>query len=168
MSVDDRTYREVTEFIYKEAELLDEGKLSKWMELLTDDMEYVFPVRVSKERAGGSGLLDNSHYILDDKRALAVKVEKFMGEYSWSEDPPSRARHMITNIVVEPGEKPDEVKVKSNVLFTRFRLDKPYSEAVSYGRRDVLRKASDTWKLVKRLVILDHSVLLAENITILY
>ena len=168
MTVDEKTYREVVDFIYKEAELLDEGRMPEWLNLVTDDIEYRIPVRISKERAHGSGLLDNSFYINDDKRALSVKVEKLLSEYSWSEDPPSRTRHMVANIMVEPGRKSDEVEVKSNVLFIRNRLDKLYSEIVSYARRDALRKVDGGWKLAKRLVILDHSVLMSENITILY
>ena len=58
--------------------------------------------------------------------------------------------------------------MRSYVLFVRYRLDKLYSEQLSYARNDVLRRADGSWKLADRLVLLDHSVLMSENITILY
>ena len=168
MDVDDRTYREVTEFLYREAELLDQGRASEWMNLLTEDIRYKIPVRISKEKVSGPGILEDSFYIDDDRRALDIRVRKLLSEYSWSEDPPSRAKHLVTNILVEPTEKSNEVEVRSYVLFVRYRLDKLYSEQLSYARNDVLRRADGSWKLADRLVLLDHSVLMSENITILY
>lgn len=168
MSVDDRTYREIAEFLYREAEVLDLGRAVEWMKLLTDDIRYRIPVRVSKEKVSGSGILEDSFYIDDDKRALDIKVRKLLSEYSWSEDPPSRVKHLVTNILVEPTKNPNEVKVRSYVLFVRYRLDKLYSEQLSYARNDVLRRVDGVWKLADRLVLLDHSVLMSENITILY
>ncbi|TMQ01386.1 MAG: 3-phenylpropionate/cinnamic acid dioxygenase subunit beta [Thaumarchaeota archaeon] len=168
MDVDDRTYREVTEFLYREAELLDQGRAREWMNLLTEDIRYKIPVRISKEKVSGPGILEDSFYIDDDRRALDIRVRKLLSEYSWSEDPPSRAKHLVTNILIEPTKKSNEVKVRSYVLFVRYRLDKLYSEQLSYARNDVLRRADGSWKLADRLVLLDHSVLMSENITILY
>ena len=76
MDVDDRTYREVTEFLYREAELLDQGRASEWMNLLTEDIRYKIPVRISKEKVSGPGILEDSFYIDDDRRALDIRVRK--------------------------------------------------------------------------------------------
>ncbi|MCI0846661.1 MAG: 3-phenylpropionate dioxygenase, partial [Chloroflexi bacterium] len=36
---------EIEEFLYEEAELLDERHFEEWLELLTDDIRYFMPMR---------------------------------------------------------------------------------------------------------------------------
>ena len=46
--LDDRTNREVADFLMREAELLDERHFGEWLDLLTDDIHYNMPVRVTR------------------------------------------------------------------------------------------------------------------------
>ena len=36
---------EIEEFLYQEAELLDERRFEEWLELLTEDVRYFMPIR---------------------------------------------------------------------------------------------------------------------------
>jgi len=86
---------------------------------------------------------------------------------AWAEDPPSRTRHLITNIEVEPGESASEVKVYSNFIVYRSRAETEQDFYVG-TRRDVLRRVAGSWRIAGRKVILDQNVLLAKNVSIFF
>jgi 3-phenylpropionate/cinnamic acid dioxygenase small subunit len=86
---------------------------------------------------------------------------------AWSEDPPSRTRHLVTNIEVEPGDTETQLKVYSNFMVYRNRAETEQEFYVG-ARRDVLRRVDGTWKIARRFVILDQNVLLAKNVSIFF
>jgi 3-phenylpropionate/cinnamic acid dioxygenase small subunit len=111
--------REVEQFLYWEARLLDERRFHEWLELLTDDLHYWMAgrsnryLRVSKaiaildpERYTEEGLTKEDELaILDEtKETLDRRVARLETGMAWAEDPPSCTRHMISNIEVEPGD----------------------------------------------------------------
>src|SRR5919201_5900619 len=60
--------------------------------------------------------------ILDEtKTTLSGRIARLDTGMAWAEDPPSRTRHIIANIEVEPGDTPSELKVYSNYLVYRTR-----------------------------------------------
>src|SRR6202790_1317586 len=62
--------------------------------------------------------------ILDETKAtLAGRVARLDTGMAWAEDPPSRTRHMISNIAVEPGDAESEIRVFSNFSVYRSRDD---------------------------------------------
>ena len=86
---------------------------------------------------------------------------------AWAEDPPSRTRHMISNIEVEEGNTTSELKVYSNYLVYRTRGETEQDFYI--GRReDVLRRIDGVWKIAHRKIILDQNVLLAKNVSIFF
>ncbi|HZT06761.1 MAG TPA: aromatic-ring-hydroxylating dioxygenase subunit beta, partial [Chloroflexota bacterium] len=46
----DQRYGEVLEFLYREAELLDDRRFTEWLELLTGDVIYRVPLRLNYVR----------------------------------------------------------------------------------------------------------------------
>ena len=86
---------------------------------------------------------------------------------AWAEDPPSRTRHLITNIEIAPGQVPSELQVSSNFIVYRTRAETEQDFYVG-TRRDLLRRMDGEWKLAGRKVILDQNVLLAKNVSIFF
>jgi len=160
------TYWEVYSFLMHEAELLDERRERDWLDLFTDDAEYLMPVRVNRERGEGDGFSKEAYYFEETPGSLELRVRRLETEYAWAEDPPSRTRHFVTNVRVAPGEEDDEVAVRSNLLLYRSRGSVPHHDLLSAERRDVLRKEEGQWKLKKRVILLDHSVLETHNLSI--
>ena len=158
---------EVEAFLHEEAELLDDGRLRDWLELVTDDIRYEVPVRVTRERVSGSGVARDMAHWTDDWTALEMRVLRQDTEYAWAEDPPSRTRHFVTNIRVKPGESEGELTVRSNILLFRSRGDSPQHDLLSGERHDVLRQVGGGWKLARRTVILDQSTLPTHNLPII-
>ncbi len=161
------TYWEVYSFLMYEAELLDERREREWLDqLCADVVEYLMPVRVNRERGEGDGFSEEAFFFQETRGSLELRVRRLETEYAWAEDPPSRTRHFVTNIRVVEGEEEDEVAVRSNLLLYRSRGSDPRHDLISAERKDVLRKEDGQWKLKKRVILLDHSVLMTHNLSV--
>lgn len=84
----------VENFLYEEAELLDSWLLDEWLELWTDELEYLVP---STDKPDG----DPDHdlmFIQDDRFILEQRVRSLMNGTAWAESPHSTTRRMISNV----------------------------------------------------------------------
>jgi 3-phenylpropionate/cinnamic acid dioxygenase small subunit len=178
----DDVNRQVEQFLYRESRLLDERRFREWLELFTDDIHYFMAGRNNHYPKSSKGfkLMDPDRYndsdlpredelaLLDETSAtLHGRVARLETGMAWSEDPPSRTRHLVTNIEVEPGDTEAQLKVYSNFMVYRNRAETEQEFYVG-ARRDVLRRVDGTWKIARRFVILDQNVLLAKNVSIFF
>jgi 3-phenylpropionate/cinnamic acid dioxygenase small subunit len=161
------TAREITDWMYMEAELLDAGKYREWLLLVTDDVRYVVPLRVTREREAPTDLVAGMALMDDDHNSLEMRVLRLETEFAWAEDPPSRSRHFVTNIRVKPGVGDDEYLVKSNLLLYRTRGDNPVYDLLSGEREDELRRDGDGFLLRSRSVVLDQSTIQTHNFALI-
>jgi 3-phenylpropionate/cinnamic acid dioxygenase small subunit len=166
LSVSDRTFREVTEFLYMESNLLDKRRYREWLDLLTDDITYLMVARVRKEREAVAAT-QKEGFMIDNKEKLELRVRRDETDFAWSENPPSFTRHFVTNIIIQPGAGEGEVSVSSSVLLWVHRGDNLNYELFSYERQDVLRRVNGAWKLASRKIIPDSSRLSIERISFL-
>jgi ethylbenzene dioxygenase beta subunit len=163
--------REVLDFLHREAALVDEGRYREWLSLLTEDVVYRIPVRLTRERppqGGYGGIAEGMLHMDEDRASLEMRVARLETGFAWAEDPPSRLRHFVTNVRVgEPvrGDRGEEVEVRSYLLLFRSRWDRPDFTFLSAERQDLLRRENGGWKLARRLVILDHSTLPTHNLS---
>jgi 3-phenylpropionate/cinnamic acid dioxygenase small subunit len=179
---DDTLIREVEQFLYREARLLDERRFHEWLELFTEDVRYFMVGRSNRypKSSKAIAILDPGRYvesdvtgddelaILDeDKTTLAARVARLDTGMAWAEDPPSRTRHLISNVEVEPGESEAEVKVHSNFLVYRSRAETEEDFYVG-ARQDILRREGGGWKIARRRLVLDQAVLSAKNVSIFF
>jgi 3-phenylpropionate/cinnamic acid dioxygenase small subunit len=163
---------EVQDLLYREAELLDERRFEEWLDLFTEDVHYWVPMRrnvpsqdpdLEFTRAG----LD-VNWFDEGKDTLTRRVRQIRTGVHWAEEPPSRVCHMVSNVQIigtlGEGPPPSEVAVKSRFLVYRNRVETETDLLV--GRReDLLRRVDGGWRIARRKVILDQSVLLAKNLT---
>lgn len=156
----------IRDFIYLEALALDERRFRDWLDAFADDARYEVPVRVTREKGAEWELSPNSRIFDDNKRTLDFRVERLETEFAWSEQPPSRTRHYITNVLVTRTDQQDEYRVLSNCLVYRSRGDDQQPSIFSVQRRDVVRKAGDSWKIVHRWAAIDQSLINAHNMSI--
>ena len=164
---------EIEKFVHLEALLLDERRFEEWLDLFSDDIRYWMPTRsVRYERESH---LEHSEYgevahFDEDKRGLEERVTRLRSGMAWAEDPPSRTRHLFTNVMVEAGEEADEYLVRTNFLLYRGRLQREVDIFVGV-REDVLRRSPEEeygWLIARRKVTLDQSVLLAKNLSVFF
>lgn len=88
-----------------------------------------------------------------------------MAHFDWTEDPPSRLRHYVANVRTFATDEPDHLVVDSGVLY-RSRGDVREAAVLSAGREDLLRRTAGGWRLARRTILLDDSVLRSQNLAI--
>jgi 3-phenylpropionate/cinnamic acid dioxygenase small subunit len=158
---------ELVTWLDNEASLLDNGKFDDWLELLTEDVQYVVPVRLTRERGAGSDVRLGAPHFQDDLGTLRMRMERLKTEFAWAEDPPSRTRRFVTNVRPNLLASADLVEVRSNLLMYRSRGDDPRPELISCERRDVLRRTAFGLRLHQREVLLDQATLPLRNLAVM-
>ena len=157
---------EVEQFYSDEGALLDERRHGDWVELFTEDSHYWMPLRrtrttdeLDKEFTAPGAMA----YFDDDYEVLQRRVAKLASGYAWAEDPPSRTRHITTNIRIT-NDDGKELTVESNFLVYRTRLNS--EEDTWIGRRlDQLRRVDGSFKVADRKIFLEQTVLLSRNLS---
>lgn len=163
--------KSIENFLYLEADLLDERRLDEWLNLLHPDLEYSMPVRQNVHSAhterefttAGRDVL----WFDEGKDTLTKRVRQLQTGEHWAEEPVSRVSHLVTNVRIV-SDQADQVEVSSRFLVYRNRVGTE-SDTLIGRRRDWLVSAGQAgWLLRRRVVLLDQSVLLAKNLTVFF
>ena len=118
------TRQDAEDFLYREAALLDEGRLDDWLALFTDDARYRLPI-ASEDDPLEPALVD------DDRQRLAERVFRLTSTQAHAQLPPSETVHDVHNVRL--GEvSGDEVLVHCNLTVHEVRVGGP--EQVGLGR----------------------------------
>ena len=160
-------YNQVAAFLIREAHLLDHRLLNDWAKTLAEDLVYFVPVRVTRRVQDFNHEFAITGHFDDDYASMLVRVDRLVNTTSaWSEDPASRVRRFVSNIMVYETDTPDEYEVVSYLLLTRNRADARDYKHLSAERHDRLRWVGDRFLLTNRKVLLDQVVLGMPNLAI--
>lgn len=173
----------VQQFYFHEAELLDEGRYADWLELFDEDLHYWLPTRSNRTRrqqALSVARPGEAAFYDETRDSLAWRIRRYDSGMAWSEDPPSRTRHVVSNVVVrrrpeagagEPGtgtgsvEGAQEFTARSAFIVYRSRLEREV-DIYAGSRTDLLRLHPDgNLRVARRTILLESNVLLAKNIS---
>ena len=153
--------REVTEFLYREAELLDDRRFEEWIELYTEDSYYWAPT--SPDQTSRQGTLSLIH---DDKEKMRLRVARLRHPAIHAQSPPSRSCHVIGNVLLvgedagnageNAGENNGEITVRSNFVMTEHRTAQRRLPTRLYSGRceHRLRRDGDGWRIAAKKVVL--------------
>lgn len=163
---------EIQQFLYYEARLLDDRRWDDWYALLAGDIHYVMPTRYNRLRReadkefAGPG---ETYHFDEDKHSLLQRIKRLKSATAWAEDPPSRTRHFVSNIVVRATANPDEYETDAYYLLYRGRLEREV-ETFAGMRHDLLRRsdAPARWLIARRAIVLDQTVVLARNMSFFF
>jgi len=160
---------QVEQFLYAEAALLDERKYDQWYALMADDIHYWMPIRrttTAKDIAQEFTKIGDIAFFDDDKELLGMRLKKFNSGSNWSEDPPSRTRHIVNNIRIKKLAD-DTVSVDCNFHLYRSRMNTDIDNWV--GRReDRLRRTEDGFEVFQRHIYIDQTVINSTNFSSLF
>lgn len=162
----DELHLEAHHWLVDEAYLLDAQNYNEWLSRMADDVHYLMPVRVTTALGAGYSTSPGMAHWDENKYSLSRRVARFETEHAWTEDPPSRLRHYITNVRTFRTPNPEEIIVESAVLLFRSRGDVGEAASVSAGREDLLRRNGDEWELARRTIMVDESVIHMQNLAI--
>jgi 3-phenylpropionate/cinnamic acid dioxygenase small subunit len=161
------TYNEVLQFLYEEAAFLDNDDLRGWAGVLAPDLVYRAPVRRTTGRGEGRGFHPVMTHFEEDILSIGMRIFRLTDTASaWAEDPPSRTRRLVTNVLAWAADAAEEVRVNSSLLLVRNRLHSATKDILAAERQDVVRRTPEGWRLVRREILLDESVLSTPNLAI--
>ncbi|MFG2089678.1 MULTISPECIES: 3-phenylpropionate/cinnamic acid dioxygenase subunit beta [unclassified Spirillospora] len=154
------------QWLVDEAYLLDRRELDKWLARMTEDVHYFMPIRVTTSLGSGYDTARRMAHFDEDLYSLERRVARLRTEHAWTEDPPSRLRHHLSNVRTFATDVPGEILVESAVLLFRSRGDVNEPSLLSAGRSDVLRSVDGAWRLARRHIAVDESVLRTQNLAV--
>src|SRR5262245_59793956 len=109
---------EIEQFLYREAWLLDHGRLDEWLGLFTDDATYWIPLQANQ-----ADPLTTSSIVYDDRRLLEVRVRQFQHPRAHARVPAPRTVHQVGNVqILETEER--EVRVASTLVLVEYRQER--------------------------------------------
>jgi 3-phenylpropionate/cinnamic acid dioxygenase small subunit len=167
--------QEIEEFLYYEADLLDERRYEDWLALVAEDVRYWMPMRRNVkvddiEREFTREGLDISWFD-EGKETLTRRVRQIQTGIHWAEEPVSRISHMVSNVrLLEASPSwadPVEVTVRCRFLIYRNRVETETDILVG-KREDLLRRVDGQWQIARRKIVLDQNVLLTKNLTFFF
>ena len=110
------TTYEVEQFLYDDAELLDQWRLHEWLGLFAPDAHYEVPATDLPDGDAGKDLF----LVHDDRFLLEQRVNSLLTRAAHAEYPHSATRRLITNVRVREGED-HQLHVTANFAVHRFR-----------------------------------------------
>ena len=167
--------QEIAEFLFAEAELLDERRYEEWLALLADDIRYWMPMRrnvkFGEEQREFTRETTDINWFDEGKDTLTRRVKQIQTGIHWAEEPQSRISHLVTNVQLAEAtpsfDEAKEVTARCRFLIYRNRVETETDILVG-KREDVLRRAGDDWQIARRKIILDQNVLLSKNLTFFF
>lgn len=154
--------RDVEQFLYHEARLLDDSRFDDWLALFTDSAWYWVPTDPNQENP-----LETVSVIYDDRRLLETRVRRLSNPNIHAQSPPSRTSRIIGNVMMEPpGVDRDgaDIRVSSRFQMTEFRRDmqRHFAGALTHG----LVSNKDGFKIAWKRVDLVNCDGMMEGITV--
>jgi len=151
--------QQVEQFLYYEADLMDEHRYDEWLALWADDALYWVPT--------GRDEIDPKReisLIYDDRTRLRVRIARLKSGFAHAQEPKSRMRRVVSNIVITETEN-REILTQSNFLLAELRRGKQDMFAGRTIHR--LRPYQGSFKLVFKKVLLVNNDESIDNLTFL-
>lgn len=150
---------EVARFLYREARLIDEKRFDEWLSLFTEDAVYWCPAN-----RDDADPMRSVSIFYDDAQRIKERVLRLKSGNAFSQDPPSRTRHLIANVEVS-GEANGAVVVYSNFLILEVRQGAQRVHGGQYEHH--LRRDDREWRIALKKVSLINNDLPVGNLTFL-
>lgn len=157
---------EFEQWLFDEAQLLDDIEFDDWFDLMHSSLRYQMPVRVNKEGIERPDYSTEMFTFNDDIELLKLRVNRLKTDYAWAEIPPSRTRRFVSNVRVKDYVKGEKAVVKSYLLIYRSRSTDIHHDLISGERNDEFIFEDGKWKLSKRVFIVDQTTINTRNLAI--
>lgn len=170
------TKREIEEFLYDEANLLDERRFTEWLATLAEDLCYFMPmeynVKFGEHATRELTRRDEQmSWFNEGKWSLGKRAEQILTGVHWAEEPLSRVCRLVSNVqltaITTNAQGETEVDATSRFLIYQNRCE--YEQYFFVGDRfDRVRRTAGGWKLAAREIRIHQNVLLAKNLSIFF
>lgn len=142
---------EIEQFLFHEAQLLDDWQLPEWAQLYTEDALYEVASPNSSNPVEASAA--TSLFLISDRsNRIHGRASRLMKKSAHAEYPRSKTRHMISNIRVQALDG-DGAQLKAN--FCVFRTKSDHTTLYMGECHYRLRRVDGQWRIVSKRAILD-------------
>ena len=139
-------HHRVSQFLYREALLLDEQQWDDWAALFTADGVYWAPATPEQPDP-----VNHVSLIYEDDLLRKVRIARFKSPAAYSLQPFPHTSHMVANIIV--GDSNDgALDVSARFQMTEFRRDDPISYTGAYHY--LLIEDGDGFKIRQKKAVL--------------
>jgi len=146
---------DVEDFLFTEADLLDQWRLPEWLTLFTDDAKYEVPCNDAVDGDPARDLM-----LIDDNYArLRARVARLNTRRAHREYPHSRTNHQIFNVRVTDPHVDGAIGATASFTVWRFRSGKTSCYVGHYRYR--LRLSDNVFRIALKRAELDMTDLRA-------
>ncbi|MGO3891190.1 MAG: aromatic-ring-hydroxylating dioxygenase subunit beta [Paenalcaligenes sp.] len=113
------TPQHLIDFVYQEADLLDQQHYDDWLKLFTEDGYYWMPLA-----HGQTDPVLHASLMYEDTLLLRIRIERLAGQRTFSQQPKSRCHHLLQRPqVVDFDAQATEHRVRTAFHYTETRGD---------------------------------------------
>ena len=177
------TRQEAEDFLDREAQLIDSGRLEEWLELFTPDGIYWLPIDEAADPEREPSIVH------DDSPQRAKRIYQFLRGPHYAQMPPSRTVHFVSNVETGQGDeevvrqahqerqdevvrqahhdRKDEATVMCNLLVFELRPGDHQDLQVALGQQRALvgrceyrlRHQQEGWRIaLKKVLLIDRDL----------
>lgn len=162
---------EVSQFLYREAKLLDDWKFREWLDLMAEDISYTLRTTPNAQTRDRRRSVEppTTWVFNDNKHLLERRVARLETGMAWAEEPPSRTTHMVSNVIVEATEVKGEYDV--HVTYLLYRTQKEKDVTIYCGKRhDKIRRVEGGlgFQIFNRKIVLDQVTYNSHNLSVFF
>ena len=158
----DVSLRDIEQFLYREAYLLDHNRLEEWFALFTTDATYWMPLEANQ-----TDPLGTCSIIYDDHRLLDIRVRQASHTWAHARNPLARTCHQVSNVMLLPSEdRASELRVCSNLVLVEYRAERQRVFAGLCEHR--LRQTERGLKIAAKRIDLVNSEAELDGIAVLF
>ena len=158
----DLALRDIEQFLYREAYLLDHNRLEEWFALFTTDATYWIPLEANQ-----TDPLGTCSIIYDDHRLLDIRVRQASHTWAHARNPLARTCHQVTNVMLLPNpDSTPELRVCSNLVLVEYRPERQRVFAGLCEHR--LRQTGGGLKIAGKRIDLVNSEAELDGIAVLF
>lgn len=137
------TIDQVSQFLFREARLLDQSRYSDWLALWAPEVEYWVPCNDGDNDP-------RKHIALSylDRQGLEGRVMRLNSGQAYAQQPQSRMSRIVANIEVGESPEPGGIAVYANFSLTEIRR---HEQHIFAGRYEyTLITHDDSWLIARK------------------
>lgn len=139
---------EVTEFLWREADILDCKDYDAWLDLWVVEGLYILPI------GDGEDYENQLNLCYDDDKMRRMRIDRFQRGFSISSAPPAKTVRTISRIVVDSVEDDlTKVRAAEHVIEDKFGRQRIWAADAYYS----LKMIEGEYKLDRKIVKLLNS-----------
>jgi len=152
--------REVEQFLYRAAALLDRPRFDEWLSLYTMDATYWVPLERDQKDPWNT-----SSIIFDDRTLLEIRVRQYRDARAHARLPTARTVHQVSNVMIEQDAGKDVMAGSTQVLI-EYRKERQRVFGALVEHR--LRRTDDGFRIASKRVDIVNSEAELDGVAFLF